>query len=303
MKSEAELLQGMIKNRLLVPTGVPGVYGRGFHFEDVIERFDDLVTAAGRDDKPERLRFPPVIPRAAFEKSEYLKSMPQLAGTVWSFMGDQTEHMKLLELVWGGKDWGEYQKMTQVVLTPAACYPLYPMVADEGPLRPGGRLFDVQSYCFRHEPSQDPARQQMFRMREYVRVAENEDTVRAWRDGWVERGIALLQSVGLDASSADANDPFFGRAGRMLAANQREQKLKFEVLYPITSIEKPTALLSFNVHQDHFARIYGIRNADGSVASSGCVGFGLERVALALFATHGYDPAEWPASVRSKLYP
>jgi hypothetical protein len=31
------------------------------------------------------------------------------------------------------------------------------------------------------------------------------------------------------------------------------------------------------------------------------VGFGLERVALALFKTHGLDPRSWPADVRNVL--
>ena len=38
----------------------------------------------------------------------------------------------------------------------------------------------------------------------------------------------------------------------MLANNQRDQGLKFELLVPVNSAEKPTACLSFNYHQDHF---------------------------------------------------
>ena len=38
---------------------------------------------------------------------------------------------------------------------------------------------DVFSYCFRHEPSVDPARMQMFRMREFVRIGEPADGHRA----------------------------------------------------------------------------------------------------------------------------
>jgi len=52
-----------------------------------------------------------------------------------------------------------------VALTPATCYPVYPVMAARGPLPEGGRVFDLQSYCFRHEPSEDPARMQMFRIR------------------------------------------------------------------------------------------------------------------------------------------
>ena len=74
----------------------------------------------------------------------------------------------MLDLIHEGKDWSGCQKMTDVVFTPAACYPVYPMAARRGPVPDGGRLFDVFSYCFRHEPSDDPARMQLFRMREYV---------------------------------------------------------------------------------------------------------------------------------------
>ena len=43
--------------------------------------------------------------------------------------------------------------------------------------------------------------------------------------------------------------------------------------------------------------------ADGRFAHSACIGFGLERIALALFAAHGFDPASWPAAVRGVLAP
>lgn len=284
----------------LVPTGVPGVYGRGGAFEDVIERFDRHVTALGAADGAQVLRFPPVVTRANFERSEYLKAFPNLAGVVHHFEGGDGEHARLLEQVERGEPWGEHFAQGDVVMTPAACYPLYPMCA--GTLPEGGRLFDVQSYCFRHEPSEDPARMQLFRMREYVRLGAP-DTALAFRDAWMERGLAALRAVGLAADVALANDPFFGRRGRFMAADQRDQSLKFELVVPITSAEKPTACMSFNYHQDHFGRLFDIHTADGAFAHTACVGFGLERIALALFRTHGMDVRAWPAAVRAALWP
>jgi seryl-tRNA synthetase len=96
-----------------------------------------------------------------------------------------------------------------------------------------------------------------------------------------------------------ATDPFFGRSGRMLAASQREQELKFEVTLQIAGPE-PTAVASFNYHQDHFACAYGLRAGEGD-AHTACLGFGLERIALALFKTHGLETGSWPADVRAKL--
>jgi seryl-tRNA synthetase len=87
----------------------------------------------------------------------------------------------------------------------------------------------------------------------------------------------------------------------MLAASQREQALKFEIVVPITSVEQPTACVSCNYHQDTFGRAFEIRNARGSLAHSACVGFGLERITLALFKHHGFAVDAWPSPVRTTL--
>ena len=86
-----------------------------------------------------------------------------------------------------------------------------------------------------------------------------------------------------------------------MAISQIEQALKFELLVPVRSAEKPTACMSFNYHQDHFGKVWNLRNTGGAVAHTGCVAFGIDRLALALFATHGPDVSGWPAAVRHAL--
>lgn len=293
-----EYLDALLDAGILVYTGVDGVYGKGGVFERVLDGFDRYVTRMGADQHATVMRFPPVITKKNFEKSDYLKSFPHLAGTVHSFNGNERDHVDLLGKLEQGADWTTHFVSTDVVLTPAACYPVYPTLT--GTIPEGGRLFDVMSYCFRHEPSIDPSRMQIFRMHEYVRIG-TPDNVRAFRDLWLERGLAMLHAVGLDARQEVANDPFFGRSGKMLAVNQRDQALKFELVVPVCSVEKPTAVVSCNYHQDHFGDTFGIRQQDGSLAHTACVGFGLERITLALFKTHGFDLASWPSSVTTTL--
>ncbi len=299
--AQAAYRDELVAAGLLIPTGVDGLYGRSGLFEEVVERFDALVTRWGGQDGAEVMRFPPALNRRYFEESEYLKSFPHLAGTIHSFAGDEKAHRTLLRRLEEGQDWTEEQVATDVVMTPAACYPVYPTIARRGALPGDGKLIDVFSYCFRHEPSIDPARMQMFRMREYIRIGTPEQVVE-FRQLWLERGREMMASLEVPLEIDVANDPFFGRAGAMLSSSQREQKLKFELLIPVTSTEKPTACLSFNYHQDHFGHIWDIRTADGGVAHTACVGFGMERVALALFRHHGFDPAGWPAAVRKVLW-
>jgi seryl-tRNA synthetase len=281
----------LVRRGLLVATGVRGVFGYNEEFEDTVSRVDRRVTALGQADRPETMRFPPTINRTVIEQSGYLESFPHFAGAVRCFEGDERAHRTLLRSVDQKEDWSGAFAPTDVVLTPAACYPVYPAMA--GTLPDEGRVVDVMSYCFRHEPSDDPARMQTFRMHEHVRLADR-GKVAAWHDAWLTRTQDFASDLGLDAWTVTASDPFFGRAGQLLAANQRDQRLKLEIVAPIASASWPTAIISLNCHQDHFGRSFGIHTADGSPAHTACVGFGLERVALALYSRHGFCRSTWP---------
>jgi seryl-tRNA synthetase len=140
----------------------------------------------------------------------------------------------------------------------------------------------------------------MFHQREVVRIGEPE-AVQQWRDSWRERAVELLGALGLEVTLDVATDPFFGRSGRMLAASQRDQQLKFEILTRIAG-DEPTAVASFNYHQDHFAGVYAIELANGDGAHTACLGFGLERITIALLRRHGFDLAAWPGDVRDVLW-
>jgi seryl-tRNA synthetase len=291
--------KGLVDHGLIVPVRVLGAFGRGAEFEDVLEHLNLAITHLSKDDGAEVYTFPPVIDRTIIEKTDYLDSFPNLAGTVFSFFGKELQAKELSAKVHAGETWGDTQGMTDVCLNPAACYPVYPTIS--GILPAGGRLITMTNWVYRHEPSPEPTRMQSFRVREFVRAGSPDDVV-AWRDMWLQRGLDLLTSLGLPAKSDVASDPFFGRAGKMLANNQKEQKLKFEVLVPVISAEKPTACCSFNYHQEHFGHVFGIRTADDQVAHTACLGFGLERCVMALFKAHGFKTKEWPDAVRKVLW-
>lgn len=300
MDAKPTLLDQLLGEGFIIDTGIDGLYGRSGLFEEIVSGIESLVVQFGGDDGAEVIRFPPGMNRAHFAASGYMKSFPHLAGTVHCFCGDEAAHGRLLGDLENGRDWTREQTASDIVITPAACYPLYPIVAKRGRLAENGGIFDLSSYCFRHEPSNDPTRMQMFRMREYVRVGSPQQ-VMSFREMWIERGKAFASMLELPHELDLANDPFFGRGGKIVASSQRELGLKFELLIPVTSAAKPTACLSFNYHQDHFGKLWGIEQHDGSTAHTGCVGFGLERITVALLRHHGMRPKSWPAGVRQAM--
>lgn len=286
----------LLEGGLLAETGTDGVYGRGAIFEDLVSAVDSIVGDAGHQAHPhkQRWRFPPVTPKASFEKTDYPVSFPDLMGAVDGFTGDKRAHAELLNARASGQRWEDRLTPTGLMLVPAACHQVYPLYAGQC-IGNQSLLVDVLGICFRHEPSTDPFRMQSFRLREFVLIGSPDDALEH-RASWVDRAADVLGLLGLAPDATAASDPFFGTAGSMLARKQLTQNLKTELV--ITIDRRQVAVASTNYHQSHFGQTFDIRIGEhNDTAHSACVGFGLERLALCVIYLHGPDPHKWPTAI------
>jgi seryl-tRNA synthetase len=288
-----------IAEALFLRMGVDGVYARTSLYLKVRDRLDAYISGL-REPRVEVMSFPPVMSRSQLEKSGYLKSFPNLLGCVCALHGSEASIRSAVDRYDNGGDWTTSLTSSDLVLSPAACYPVYPIVASRGALPAGGLQFDIQADCFRHEPSPHLDRLQSFRMREFVRIGSPEEIVE-FRERWMARAPVLAADLGLPHTIDVANDPFFGRVGQVMAVSQRQQALKFELLIPYHAGASPTACMSFNYHRDHFGIVWDIRDDRGEPAHTSCVAFGVDRLTVALFAIHGLDLGRWPAVTRQAL--
>jgi seryl-tRNA synthetase len=284
---------------LFHPIGVDGVYARTGLYEGMIERLTAWISRQ-RDPRAEILRFPPVMSRSQLEKSGYLKSFPNLLGCVCALHGTEAQIRTAAEQHEEGGDWTKALSASDLVLSPAACYPVYPLAAGRGPVPDGGLLFDVAADCFRHEPSRALNRLQSFRMREFVRIGTPDD-ITAFGEASMARAQQLAAELELPCKLDVANDPFFGRVGQIMAVSQRQQSLKFELLIPYYEGAAPTACMSVNFHRDHFGGVWQLATAGGALAHTSCFAFGVDRLTIALFCVHGVDVSGWPPGVRRAL--
>src|SRR6202012_4981484 len=165
--------------------GTDGVYARTALYEDMVERLAALITRH-REPDTEGMRFPPGMTRGQLEKSGYLKSFPNLLGCVCGLYGTEREIHSALSRFDAGGDWTTSLSPADLVLSPAAGYPVYPIAASRGPLPRGGLRFDVARDCFRPAPSRHLDRLQSFRMREYVCIGSPDD-VSDFRERWMVR--------------------------------------------------------------------------------------------------------------------
>jgi seryl-tRNA synthetase len=288
-----------LNEALFRPMGVDGVYARTALYTHATERLEAYISKL-REPEAEIMRFPPVMSRAQLEKSGYLKSFPNLLGCVCALHGTEASIRAAADRHETGGDWTEALSSSDLVLSPAACYPVYPIAAARGTLPPGGWQFDIEADVFRHEPSKSLDRLQSFRMREFVRIGSPQEIV-DYRERWLAKAPQIAADLSLPHTIDVANDPFFGRVGQLMAVSQRQQALKFEMLIPYHAKATPTACMSFNYHREHFGNVWNMRDERGEPAHTSCVAFGIDRLVVAMFANHSVDLGAWPAATRKAL--
>ena len=96
-------LDRLFARGVLHATGVDGLYARGECFENVISGLDRVISRHGAAHRAEIIRFPPGMSRALFEQSGYMNSFPQLAGSIHGFVGDERDHLALLDKIHNGE--------------------------------------------------------------------------------------------------------------------------------------------------------------------------------------------------------
>ena len=189
----------------------------------------------------------------------------------------------------------------QTLLSPAVCYHLYFSLADR-PLPNGQLSATAVGNCFRYEAINLSSLERMwnFTMREIIFVG-SKDFVLENRESARQRMSKVFEEIGLAYRVESANDPFFIGEFRKQAAFQSAFQLKFEIRARLPFKEGTLAVGSYNYHQDFFGRHLNISLPDGSPAHTGCVAFGLERMAYAFLAQFGLDPQKWPAAVQEAV--
>jgi seryl-tRNA synthetase len=197
-----------------------------------------------------------------------------------------------------------------VCLVPAACFPCYPTYRGRT-LGDDGVALSWQGRIFRQESRNATglSRLREFNVRELVFIG-TESFVLAARRGALELVDDLFRRCELSFTIATASDPFFATVTAAKTFWQQSQEVKHEIIMPYAAADGASgdggadatvAVGSVNYHENFFGRRFEIRARDGELAHTACVGIGIERLMLAVFAQHGFAPAGWPRVLAEAL--
>jgi hypothetical protein len=278
-----------------------GVYAFGPLLTGLIDFFESQFLQLADHFNARPYRFPTLIPASDLERVNYFRAFPHSLSFATHLRSDLdvidefSQHACTDE---HGLNTGmDSFARIQTLLSPAVCYHLYFMLADQ-PLPNGALCATAVSNCFRYESSnlQSLERLWNFTMREVIFVG-GKDFVLNNREEARQIMEEKFARIGLAYKVETANDPFFIGEFKQ-AVFQSAFQLKYEIRARLPFKDSTLAVGSYNYHQDFFGRHLNITLPDGSPAQTGCVAFGLERIAYAFLCQYGLDRSNWPPFVR-----
>lgn len=304
VRSEVDPQPDLEARREVIPIQ-PGFYSFQGDVLRVLQALNLRTLDMAREVRAIEQEHPAVWPVRLFKMIDYFREFPQqmiLCAPVRDDFASRSTFSRLF-----AKD-RDFDSVPMNDLMADATYGLQPAVCDccyytlEGQRDHRDSFYTTVNKVFRNERSATNRLDRLtnFTVRDIMFVG-GEGFVLEARQRLIERLSRFIVSLGLHAKIETANDPFFANESAMKSVFQNAHRLKYELLARIPHLGREIAVGSVNLHTDFFGKAFDIRMADGSVAHSGCIGVGMERMTYALFSQHGARLADWPRDVTAFL--
>jgi hypothetical protein len=204
------------------------------------------------------------------------------------------------------KGWSPQAHQTRMAdnefaICPSCCYHCYEGM-ENWQMEAPGRCATMTVNCHRFEGAnhRTMSRLRAFTQRDVVWVgqpkyvidsrAKAEQLIVQWAKDWE-----------LACTFETANDMFFTQDYAVKASFQRQQQAKKELRLLIPFEQQSISVFSSNFHAMTFGKAFNI-SLGGKPATSGCIGWGLERWVYAIFSQFGFEVDKWPTKLQEEFH-
>ena len=187
----------------------------------------------------------------------------------------------------------------ELVHNPSTCYHCYAARTDTEV--PDNMAVTALAKCHRFEAAnhRETGRLLEFSLREVIFLGDG-GYIRETRARTLDLVKELARDWRLYGVLEASNDPFFTTDYEVKAAHQRRMAMKVEYRATLPGIAKGLAVMSSNLHGPSFGKAFNMTRS-GRPIQTGCLGFGHERLALALIAQHGAERTAWPGPLAEEF--
>lgn len=290
-----DVFDNLNEKELAIDMGI-GLIGLEESFTDVMWYIDDFVKNIGKKKfNAVEYTYPTLIEYNVIKKSGYQKMFPHLLIYLSKLHNDVEYFNKIVD---------ENNLFTNDLekdnlchcLPPAVCYHVYSHMSKKEREYP--QAITTVGKAFRHESKYAKRLERLwdFTQREIVFLGSSE-YVNESRKHAMNEVFYWLEKMGIDGYCETASDPFFIEASATGSDFvQKLMKMKYELCLPIGN-GKYLPVASFNIHNQYIGNAFDLKDKNDNVVYTGCVSFGLERIAYALLCQLGLDKEKWPFNV------
>lgn len=278
-----------------------GRYGYGPLIVDLMARLERVCEQYGRQIGARPQQFPSLIGADTLTTCSYVKSFPHSLNLVMHLRTELEDIKRFASTTTFDGTHLQVDKacleQPETLLSPSVCFHCYQWLADSQCR--DGHAFLAKGKCFRYESGNMSGLERLwdFTMHETIFVGTKE-YVLAHRAACLDFAKGVAEALDLDYRIETATDPFFIEDFATQAAFQSAFDLKYEFVATLPYRDTSLAVGSINYHQNFFGRAFRITDADGAPVHTVCLGFGLDRLALAVLEQHGCDTFAWPAALQ-----
>ncbi|MGA1823440.1 MAG: aminoacyl--tRNA ligase-related protein [bacterium] len=298
-------LNELLSTRQAVQTA-PGVFILQGDFLDTINRLDNIFKEYALERGAIEQHYQSTVPTTSLMKNGYVSSFPQHLFFVESVHRDldsiQLISKKAKDEPSDNLFWlDEHLDEPNQILSPTVCYHTFEGLRGQC-LPASGAEFTAIASCHRYESHnvQGLSRLQTFTMREIIFFGST-DSVEKSRTEILEHCKLCLVDWDVKFRIVTASDPFFTNGSESKRIFQSVMELKYEIQVYLPHSDSWLSIASFNNHQQSLVKPYDITFQSGAPLYSGCVGYGYERLAYALYSQFGCNRSSWPKGLKEIL--
>lgn len=293
----------LLQSRQVTPAGI-GTFTYQGTFLKVMRGLDEFFRRYAVSLDAVEQAYPTTVPASSLATNGYLGAFPHHVLLVSAARNDFDSLAALSGSVGGTSETPPQSLLAAPaqVLSPTVCYHCFESLKAQA-LPPAGALFTGTAACHRNEGKNVTtlARLQTFTMRELIFFGPAA-AVEQRRQQIMDHARDTMKAWGLACQMLTACDPFFVSGAQAKRAYQSAMALKYELQVELPHAKDRISCASFNHHQGTLVKSYDITGAGGAALQSGCVGYGFERLAFALYSQFGTAVEGWPGPVRGDLF-
>ena len=287
-------MNDLLSTRQVIPTH-PGVYALQGAILKHIKSLDSLFKRYALSKGAKEQQFQPTLPTKSLIDNGYLSNFPHHPLFVANLKRDSKQINKLSNKAKEGSSSQVYGSLIEMlddheqVLSPTVCYHCFETLRNQS-ITKDNCCFTAIAPCHRHESRNMSglSRLQTFTMREIVFFG-SDAFVDKLRNEIMLHSQSLFTDWNLKFRIVSASDPFFMSGSESKRVYQTALALKYELQVFIPHSRDWLSVASFNNHQRALADKYNIKSDSDEQISSGCVGYGYERMLYSLYSQFGLD--------------